>query len=145
MMKDDESSNPVLLLGTGADQFRTLDDGEISTLHRGCQGAQHLWVSLRLPQHPPKSYALELSLFNENQELVAPPFSLEDEEWLGYSDSNYGSQHQGSEIIGLTLVVFDPSRVVGTRALVRSVVMISEQVRVENEMWVEVQWGADAC
>ena len=135
-------SSPYLLLGKGAREFVAIDDGEISTLHRGCQGAQHLWVSLRLPMHAPDAYALELQLVDEQNELLAPPFTLTEEFWLAYEDSNEGTM--GSEIIGLTLVIFDPTRVVGNEALVKAKVTVDDQV-LESRVWVEVQWGADAC
>lgn len=135
-------SSPYLLLGKGAREFIAIDDGEVSTLHRGCQGAQHLWVSLRLPVHAPDAYALELQLVDEQDELLAPPFTLTEEFWLAYEDSNEGTM--GSEIIGLTLVIFDPTRVVGDEALVKAKVTVDDQI-LESRVWVEVQWGADAC
>ena len=119
-------SSPYLLLGKGAREFIAIDDGEISTLHRGCQGAQHLWVSLRLPMHTPDAYALELQLVDEQDELLAPPFTLTEEFWLAYEDSHEGTM--GSEIIGLTLVIFDPTRVVGDEALVKAKVTVDDQV-----------------
>ena len=119
-----------------------MQDGEVSTLHRGCQGAQHLWVSLRLPTHTPAEYGLELTLLDQEDQLLAPPFTLEGEEWLGYEVD--GQNNLGSEIIGLTLVIFDPMRVVGKEALVKTRVFIDDDV-LESYVWVEVQWGADAC
>ena len=139
---DDFISSSELLLGKGADAFETIQDGEISTLHRGCQGAQHLWVSLRLPNHSPDAYGLELTLVDQDDTLLAPPFTLEGEEWLGYDVEDQSTQ--GSEIIGLTLVIFDPMGVVGKEALVRTKVFVGE-VTLESRVWVEVQWGADAC
>lgn len=144
----DPLSSPFLLVGKGADRFISTQQGEISTLHRGCQGAQHLWVSLRLPQHMPQAYGLELQLVNEEDQLLAPPFTLEGEEWLAYeiedeSLSSFGSL--GSELIGLTLVIFDPMKVVGKQALIKSRVFLDEEESVESHLWVEVQWGADAC
>lgn len=135
-------SSPYLLLGKGAREFIEIDDGEVSTLHRGCQGAQHLWVSLRLPMHAPDAYSLELQLVDGQDELLAPPFTLTEEFWLAYEDSNEGTV--GCEIIGLTLVIFDPTRVVGDEALVKAKVTVDDQV-LESRVWVEVQWGADAC
>ena len=135
-------SSPYLQVGKGAQEFVTIEDGEVSTLHRGCQGAQHLWVSLRLPMHTPDAYGLELTLVNQNDELLAPPFTLEEEEWLAYEVS--GQEHQGSEIIGLTLVIFDPISVVGREGLIKTKVFIDGEV-LESRVWVEVQWGADAC
>ena len=136
----DFESSPDLLVGKGAQEFISMLDGEVSTLHRGCQGAQHLWVSLRLPQHTPDAYALELQLVDDQDQLLAPPFTLTEEFWLPYEDQN----HAGSEIIGLTLVIFDPMNVVGDEALVKAKVTINDVI-LESRVWVEVQWGADAC
>jgi len=135
-------SSPHLLVGRGADQFIPVEEGEVSTLHRGCQGAQHLWVSLRLPTHSPDAYQLELTLIGDDGDLLAPPFTLEEEEWLGYSVE--GQSLPGSEIIGLTLVIFDPMAVVGREALVKTRVQVGDRV-LESRVRVEVQWGADAC
>jgi hypothetical protein len=143
MMNDQTfMSSPNLLVGKGAQEFVMIEDGEVSTLHRGCQGAQHLWVSLRLPTHTPDAYGLELTLVNQNDELLAPPFTLEEEEWLAYDVSD--QEDQGSEIIGLTLVIFDPISVVGLEGLIKTKVFIGDEV-LESRVWVEVQWGADAC
>ena len=138
----DMISSPFLLVGKGADEFVEIEDGEVSTLHRGCQGAQHLWVSLRLPMHEPDAYGLELQLVDEANTLLAPPFTLQEEEWLSYNV--VGQSQAGSEIIGLTLVIFDPMVVVGKEALVKTKVFIGDEV-LKNHVWVEVQWGADAC
>jgi len=135
-------SSPLLLVGKGANEFIPIDDGDVSTLHRGCQGAQHLWVSLRLPMHTPDAYGLELQLVDDDDELLAPPFTLEEEEWLGYEV--VGQETTGSEIIGLTLVIFDPMGVVGKEALIKTRVFVAGEV-LERRSWVEVQWGADAC
>ena len=135
-------SSPYLLVGKGATEFIPIADGEVSTLHRGCQGAQHLWVSLRLPMHAPDAYGLELTLVDDSDALLAPPFTLEEEEWLAYEIPERADV--GSEIIGLTLVIFDPMAVVGEVALVRTKVFIGDEV-FESRVWVEVQWGADAC
>ena len=135
-------SSPHLLIGRGAQEFIAITDGEVSTLHRGCQGAQHLWVSLRLPIHRPNAYGLELTLLDQDDELLAPPFTLEEEEWLAYDVADQESQ--GSEIIGLTLVIFDPMMVVGEQALIKTRVFVGDEA-LESRVWVEVQWGADAC
>ena len=135
-------SSPYLQVGKGEQEFIAIEDGEVSTLHRGCQGAQHLWVSLRLPMHTPDAYGLELTLVNQNDEFLAPPFTLKEEEWIAYEVS--GQEHQGSEIIGLTLVIFDPISVVGREGLIKTKVFIDGEV-LESRVWVEIQWGADAC
>jgi hypothetical protein len=139
---DDFVSSPDLLVGTGSDDFRSIEEGDISTLHRGCQGAQHLWVSLRLPAYQPDEYGLELTLVDQENQLLAPPFTLEGEEWLPYEPEDQDTQ--GSQIIGLTLVIFDPMGVVGKDALIKTKVFVGDVV-LESRGWVEVQWGADAC
>lgn len=135
-------SSPDLLLGKGDEMFIPVQDGEVSTLHRGCQGAQHLWVSLRLPRHAPDEYAVELQLVDELDSLLAPPYTLTEETWLAYRPD--GQDDEGSEILGLTLVIFDPMSVVGREALVKAKVTVSGET-LESRVWVEVQWGADAC
>ena len=142
LIEPDFVSSPYLLVGKGATEFIAIEDGEVSTLHRGCQGAQHLWVSLRLPMHTPDAYGLELTLVDMSDALLAPPFTLEEEEWLAYEVPD--QDRTGSEIIGLTLVIFDPMAVVGEEALVRTKVFIGNDI-LERRVWVEVQWGADAC
>ena len=79
-------------------------------------------------------------LVDDQDQLLAPPFTLTEEFWLPYEDQN----HAGSEIIGLTLVIFDPMNVVGDEALVKAKVTINDVI-LESRVWVEVQWGADAC
>ena len=68
--------------------------------------------------------------------------TLEEEEWLGYQV--VGQETAGSQIIGLTLVIFDPMGVVGKEALIKTRVFVADEV-LERRSWVEVQWGADAC
>ena len=127
-----------LIIGRGVEEFIMMTEGEVSTLHRGCQGAQHLWVSLRIKDAEPNSYPFTLTLINEEGDEVAPPYTLDQEFWSPSVDD------EGSELYGLTLVIFDPTRVVGQRALITAMVEIDGQ-RLSRSIWVEVQWGADAC
>jgi hypothetical protein len=126
---DSARSDPgTLRVGQGARTFEPLADGDVAWLHRGNQGLQHVWVSLRREGEPgfaPVRLALEV-----DGESVASPFEV----------SVPWSEHVGGEIeaLGLTLVVPEPGRVVDRPAVLR-VAVADDDEQVE----VVVEWGAE--
>lgn len=123
-------------LGTGIEALIPLEAGDHMTLHRGCQGAQHIWVSLQVTEMEQEPISFELSL--RDQEQVLTRLYLEGEPWLYL---NHGTYDQ----VGLSFVVFDPEEALG-RPLVLGVEVKTADGRV-GYGWREVQieWGADSC
>jgi len=123
-------------LGTSPDAFTALSAGDQVTLHRGCQGAQHIWVSLQIPELDEEPHSFELSLVDSERSLAS--LYLEAEPWLSAPAGGY-------QLIGLSLVVFDAEA-----ALDRPLVLGAEvqaQSGAVGYGWREVSvvWGADSC
>lgn len=123
-------------LSSHPEVFTPLSDGDAVTLHRGCQGAQHVWVGLSVEGLSAEPISFELTLRDSAHVLTR--LYLEGEAW---EQSNNGS----FDLIGLTLVVFDAEEAIG-RPLVLGVEVRSADGEV-GYGWREVivAWGADSC
>lgn len=123
-------------LGTGPERFTPLSMGDTVTLHRGCQGAQHVWVSLKVTGMTEAPISFELSLRDSTQVLAS--MYLEGEPWEHTESGTYDQ-------VGLSFVVFDAEAAIG-RPLVLGVEVRSAEGRI-GYGWreVRVEWGADSC
>lgn len=129
-----EASLP-LVLGLGERALVPAEEGDEALLQRGCQGAQHIWVSLRAPTLAPGTHALTLALVRADGVLVVPPYTIE---------HDWRAADVGAELIGVTLVVFDPLAVVGELADIEATVTADGETG-RARLRVRVAWGPDAC
>ena len=79
-----------------------MTEDEVLSLHRGCQGAQHVWVSLQAEVAEEPS-ALKLVLIDSERELAS--LYLEALGWDSVGSARYAMN-------GLTFVLYDPSELI---------------------------------
>jgi hypothetical protein len=137
----DDAAAPRLELGTGArGAFASVTDGQTVFLQRGCQGSQHVFVSLRawgISATAPRMVTITVSRV-EDGARVASAYSL----LIPFVATADG----GAEVTGLTPVIEEPRDVLGRAVILRAVVEDAALgVRVDDERRVVVQWGPDAC
>lgn len=127
----------VLELGLGHDAFRLVRAGDEAPLQRGCQGAQHVSISLRSPNLAPGELAVTLFAVRIRDDAeVVPAYTVV---------LPWDAGAAGAELIGLTLVMFDPDAVVGEVVDVHAEVQAPDGRVGRAVMRVQVAWGPDAC
>lgn len=124
-----------LILGLGEGALRMIEPEGEALLQRGCQGSQHIWVSLRAPTLGPGTYPLTLSLVRADGTVVVPPYTV---------DYDWQATEAGAEVVGVTLVVFDPLAVVDQLADIEARVT-AQGMTAQARVRVRVVWGPDAC
>jgi len=136
-----EDAGPIpesgtLEIGTGFDAFVPIAEGDTVELTPGCQGAQHVWISLRTTELLPRRNTIELELVRESDSMV-----LSDDYRVRLSLTPAGDH---AEITGLTLVVPDPEPAVGEDVAVEGTVEDDRGVRAEDRRSFHLEWGEAA-
>lgn len=127
----------ALVLGLGERTLTPIEPGAEALLQRGCQGAQHIWISLQSPTLEPGAHLLTLSLTRvDDGALIVPPYTIE---------HDWRPAGQGAELLGVALVVFDPIAIVGQLADIDAVVTTPTGTTGRARRRVRVEWGPDAC
>lgn len=109
-------------------------------LQRGCQGAQHVFTSLRIRGAKGKLARVEVRVHRADDEaLVSVPMDvrlpLEPDAW---SDT-------AARITGLTPVIETPSEVLGREVVIRVALTDESGARAEGSIRGTVAWGTDSC
>lgn len=138
-----DASAPRLKLAVGLGEpgaFVPPLAGEPFALQRGCQGAQHVFTSLRIRGAKGKLARVEVRVHRVHDEaLVSVPMDvrlpLEPDEW---SDT-------AARITGLTPVIETPSDVLGREVVIRVALTDESAERVEGSIRGVVAWGTDSC
>jgi hypothetical protein len=128
-----------LELGTGAPgTFTPVLQGQQVLLQRGCQGAQHIFFSLRATGVVAERPRLTLSVERVSDGRVAS---------LAYSLPLPYQRVRGNpwvEWTGLTPVIEEPSDVLNTAVRMRARID-DEGLSAEQAQEVTVRWGPDSC
>lgn len=124
-----------LEIGTGADRFVPIEDGETLGMVRGTQGLQHVFVSLRSRGLAPRGAIVELALVRgRDGEVVSNPFevrlSLTPVEGEGYA-----------ELWGLLLVIEFPDEALGEALTLEASVVDSDGREATASKAVRVEWA----
>jgi len=129
-----------LEVGTGQQQqFIPLADGETLLLQRGCQGGQHIFVSLRAWGLPPNPVMLDLSLTRaEDGQGVAPPFRVRFLFTQATGDAP-------DEATGLVFQLTQPDQAVGRTVRLTASVETDAGQTAEDSHTGPLQWGPSAC
>lgn len=125
-----------LEVGTGEAAFVPFADGGTLDLVPGCQGSQHVWVSLRTTGLVAARAIVTSSLERVRDDVVVGQLLLR-------LDLEVTSD--GAEAVGLTLIVPDPSAALDEDLRLRAHVRDAEGVEVEVVRTVRVAWGPDGC
>lgn len=129
-----------LELGTGAPSTWTaVREGQTVLLQRGCQGAQHVFFSLRVwGMDVLEAPTLRLSIVRERDGLVVSSSYT-----LRLLPNVVGAY---AEWTGLSPVVEEPSTVIDERVWMRASVQSSDRsTTVQDSRLVRVMWGPDSC
>lgn len=126
-----------LILGLGERAFAPTEHGAVALLQRGCQGAQHIWISLRSPDLAPGPYLMTLSARQTDGQEAIPAHQLEFD-WVAVDGG-------GAELVGVQLVVFDPLAVVDAHVDVFAEVPAGDGRIGRAVRRLRVEWGPDDC
>lgn len=131
-----------LEIGTGRiGVFEPLPDDGTALLAKGCQGSQHVWISLRTwgldTVRALVSAEMRLEGDTESQSV---PLQLR----LTFEEPNGEDYH---ELTGLQLIVPEPAMVEGKRCVIEATVSETESLgtTVTDTKHVIVEWGPEVC
>jgi len=126
--------------GTGAREFTPLAEGDTLRLQRGCQGGQHVFVSLRGWGLPSDPVMVELALTRaDDDRKVSSSFRVR------YLFAQSSSEEAPDELPGLLLQVPDPAAAVGRTVRLTATVELDSGTRVTDTHTGPVEWGDPAC
>ncbi len=134
----DAGPTGVLQLGEGEGEFRAIEDGDTLLIARGCQGSQHVWLTLRSSEMDPRGVIVDLDLTRARDgERVSAPLHVR----LSFEPID----GQAAQLTGLTLQIPD-----ALRALREDLVLEGRaedrdgRVAVDTRR-VRVAWGSETC
>lgn len=129
-----------LEVGTGQEQFTAFVEGEPLWVQKGCQGGQHVFVSLRGWGLPSYALMVELALTRpEDEQKVSSKFRVR------YLFAQGSGEDAPDELPGLLLQLPDPSATVGRAVRLSASVELDSGQRVSDEYTGTLQWGPPAC
>lgn len=132
------ASDFPLHIGLGTQRFDPVDHGAVALLRRGCQGAQHVWISLRSPTLEPGEHLVTLSARRADDAREAvPPYSLE----LPWTPDPEG----GAALLGVQFVIFDPLLVVDADVDLHAEVEAADERIGRAVRRLRIEWGPDDC
>ncbi len=135
----DIPSDAAISVGTGEGVFTAFEDNETLELVAGCQGAQHVWVSLRSWGLETRGTIIELELLRtRDSTVVSDPFVVR-VSFLRVENEAY------AEIIGMTLVVQEPDEALGEDLIISARVRDVQGRQVTLERPIQLEWGPPAC
>lgn len=128
-----------LEVGTGQQQFTPLADEETLLLRQGCQGSQHIFVSLRAWGLPPNPVMVDLSLTRtDDGQRVSPAYRVRYLFAQGTGDAP-------DELTGLLFQLTQPDQAVGRTVRLTASVETDAGQTVEDSHTGPLQWGPAAC
>ncbi len=129
-----------LQLGTGSHGvFAAHQNGDVLRLQRGCQGAQHIFTSLRVKSPGSGLFHVSIKIFrSEDRKLVSVPIDLR---LPAEPDPEPGFVR----ITGLTPVVEVPRDVIGKSVQVEGIIELPNSQSGQATMSGSVEWGLDSC
>jgi hypothetical protein len=129
-----------LVLGEGEDELVPIEEGRTLLLARGCQGSQHVWISLRAARDfDPRGITVQLDLFRARDDLRV---SLEFLVRLSFTTDAAGSAHN---LVGLTLQVPMPETAIGEDLRLVGRITDRSGMIATSERSVRVVWGTEVC
>lgn len=129
-------------IGTGGiGVFEPVSDGDTMELVRGCQGSQHVWISLRARHINTRPAIIQIVAERDRDGLnTAIPFQVR----LTF-DQPPGADY--TELSGLALVIPVPEQALDEDMTIRA--RVSENspggLMVEAERHVRIAWGDEVC
>ncbi|MCS6798882.1 MAG: hypothetical protein NZ898_10180 [Myxococcota bacterium] len=148
---DVPAGTPRLLIGTGGvGRWEDLPQDGVALLARGCQGSQHVWLSLRAwnLDTSPAIVEAHLRFDREQCRVASPPEGCQPSTPLRIRTRF--EQPEGvdyTQITGIAVVVPDPAPVEGQWCVLWARVTENEGARrsAEDARRVRVEWGTEVC
>ncbi len=130
----------TLGLGEGERVYREIEDGDVLLIAQGCQGSQHVWLTLQASaEMDPRGMVVQLSLARARDEmLVSAQFRLR----LSFTPDVGGSF---SQLTGLTLQIEDPSIAIGEDLILHGRIEDRDGTEALTDRHVRVMWGDEVC
>lgn len=130
---------PRLEVGTGL-LFTALGEGATLELARGCQGSQHVFVSMRAWELASLTARVTLSLERvEDGRVVSSPYSVR----LPFEAGS--SPDAPASLEGLLLVVPDPAPSLGREVRLTASIETESSERATDTRSATLQWGTETC
>jgi hypothetical protein len=129
-----------LVIGEGESTLEPIEDGDVLLLARGCQGSQHVWISLRADEgFDPRGMTVRLDLFRARDELrVSLDFLVR----LSFQRDETGG---GSTLLGLTLQVPEPAIALDEELRLSAEITDRAGRTAQSLRTVRVAWGPEVC
>jgi hypothetical protein len=124
-------------LGEGQSTFRAIAEGDTLLLARGCQGLQHVWITLRATGIDPRGVHVQLRLTRASDGVeVASELSIR----LSFTE-------QGGfvELSSLQLVVPDPSVALDQDLVLEGEIVDRDGRSASVTHVVRIAWGTEVC
>jgi hypothetical protein len=129
----------TLELGEGEATFRPVTDGDTLLIARGCQGSQHVWITLRTQMLDPRGATVRLTLTRASDGSAA---SLEFFVRLSFTPDPGGAF---AELRALTLQIPTPDDVIGEDLILTGEVVDRAGHGARAMRTVRVDWGTEVC
>lgn len=129
-----------LVIGEGESELRPIANGDTLLIARGCQGSQHVWISLRADgAFDPRGVTVRLDLFRARDDLRV---SLEFLVRLSFQADATGSS---SSLLGLTLQIPMPDIAIGEDLRLEAEITDRAGMTATTTRTVQVAWGTEVC
>lgn len=130
---------PTLRLGEGEAAFRAIADADTLLVARGCQGSQHVWMTLQSEGLDPRGVLVQLSLARVSDGgVVTLEFSVR----LSFVPDASGTFAQ---LTGVTLQVPLPDAAIGEDLVLVGRLVDRAGVTASAERRVRIAWGTEVC
>ncbi|MCP3059698.1 hypothetical protein LXT21_13000 [Myxococcus sp. K38C18041901] len=138
--EEPSTTPPRVAVGVGRPgQYIPVKAGDTLRLQRGCQGSQHVFVSLQAWNLEPLSATVSLSLTRRSDgQRVSLPYQLR----LPFEPAN---TQRPAMLSGLLLVVPEPSEALGEPVTLEARLEDAQGQSSTDTREGVIQWGADAC
>ncbi len=128
-----------LTLGTGEHAFTAITDGDTLLLARGCQGLQHVWISLRATGIAPRGVRVRLSFTRVSDGALV---SAEFDTAITFTPDASGTY---DELSGLMLVLPTPAPALGQPLVLRGEITDRAGRSTSAVLNVTIAWGTEVC
>lgn len=124
-------------VGEGRDTFTPIEDGRTLLLARGCQGLQHVWITLRATGVDPRGVHVRLSLRRASDGVdVASEFSVR---------LTFAERDGFVELGALQLVVPDPAVGLDQELVLAAEITDRDGRTASLSRPVRIVWGTEVC
>jgi hypothetical protein len=136
---DDAGGTARVEIGNGSDTFVPFADGDTLDLIHGCQGAQHIWIALRVWGLNPRGTILDLELTRERDGLQVSQIFTVRVSLEPVAGTDY------AEVTGLTLIVPEPDQAIGEDLTLTATVTAMDGRSATSVRHIRTEWGEGGC